>query len=527
MATEKTTTQASVSDFDFLLKSVETKEADGEGRPTVRVTASSTEIDLATDRFAMSALKQMEQQFPGMTIFLNHKYDVPDDVFGSVKSAELVERDGHTDLDLIIEVEMSNQRAVDTYSMVKGGTTLGVSVGVLVMDADVVKDDTTKGMEVLEISEIYTLEASVVGIPANRRSWVQGAMKAASTLASKGGPVTHLSDGTMLLQRAGGTVAKVKSFETVEEPAKEPEVTASAADPVTPPATTEPEAAAAAADPPVTADANHDAAAGSPDAPAEEGELDGDDPEKQKAKKPVASDDTEEEEENSEDGSNAKPGKGKAFKSAAFLPDAQKSLTGEAAARAVCDKFYSLVWSLYDAIYNGFAADSTIDEKRGGLMSTLDEFTTVAKRLVEDVIDDYFGEPDGDDDDNGEGGDRTMAVAGMFVKAFETVREEAATKVAAAEAPTKLIAQAESLIAKNRELNDTNVELKNALTEKSGLVNGLHEAIDLIMEMPLARKVNDAADNANVYATMKDAFPYIDERILTDMVARKIKKARA
>ncbi len=164
--------------FDFLLRTVKAVE-DNAGRSSILCTASSDDVDLGVDRFTLSALRQMEKAFPGMTIFLNHKYVVPDDVFGKVTSAVIVLRDGRNDLDLTIEVTGQNQRAIDAYNQIKEGIVLGVSVGVLVMDADFIEDKLL-GKKVLEIRSLYTLEASIVGIPANRRSWVHGALKAAS-----------------------------------------------------------------------------------------------------------------------------------------------------------------------------------------------------------------------------------------------------------------------------------------------------------------------------------------------------------
>lgn len=178
-------------DFEVFLRTVETHEDDG--KRSITVTASSDEIDLGSDRFTLSALKQMEVAFPGLTIFLNHRYSVPEDVFGSVAVASLVPRDGHTDLDLNIVVDEKNPRAIQTFEMIKDGRHLGVSVGVIVVDADFC-DEEVAGKKVLELTSIIPLEASIVGIPANRRSWVQNALKAAGLLAAKGGRVIPLSD---------------------------------------------------------------------------------------------------------------------------------------------------------------------------------------------------------------------------------------------------------------------------------------------------------------------------------------------
>lgn len=486
----KTTQTKGLQDFDFLMKSISTKDGEGDERPTVVVTASSTEIDLATDRFSMSALKQMEAQFPAMTIFLNHQYKIPEDVFGKVSSAVLVQRDGHTDLDLSIEVETSNQRAVDTYNMVKNGTTLGVSVGVLVLDADFVKDDSTKGVEVLEITSIYTLEASVVGIPANRRSWVQNAIKAASALASKGGPVTHLADGTALIARADGTIVKMKAaaaeVETIDPDATE-------------------------VDPPAAEKSAEELAAEA--AAAEEAE-------KEAAAKPKPTDDGD-----GESADDKKPAK-----SLEFLPDTEKGLTGDAAARALCDKLYSLVWSMWDELYKGFSADSAIGEKRNALNATLDEFSTVAKRLVESVIDDYYGEtPEEDAGETAEMASSRETLTSMFKDAFKSVFEAKAAPIAKAEpadedATVRLIAQANAIIAKNRDLVGNVATLEAELKAKGETITGLFEAMDMVTEFPMFRKIREDDAGAVVYAQLSEQFPYLDATILAGLAQHTAKK---
>lgn len=165
-----------VANSVFHIKSGVMKAAVGEGdQPIILVTASSTEVDLEGDRFIDSALKEMQSGFVGLTIFLNHEYAVPECVFGTVLKAYLVKRDGFTDLDLEVAVCKESTRAMETYSMIKNGIRLGVSVGVMVDDVNKT-DEKYRGRNVIEIGSTIPLEASVVGIPANRRSWVQDAI---------------------------------------------------------------------------------------------------------------------------------------------------------------------------------------------------------------------------------------------------------------------------------------------------------------------------------------------------------------
>jgi HK97 family phage prohead protease len=107
----------------------------------------------------------------GKTVFLNHKYMVPEDVFGSITKADVVQRGEVWDLDFTIDVEDENPRAARTHSSILRGVQLGTSVGAIVKDA-------WKERDRVVIDDVDLLEASIVGIPANPRSFVQYAVKA-------------------------------------------------------------------------------------------------------------------------------------------------------------------------------------------------------------------------------------------------------------------------------------------------------------------------------------------------------------
>jgi len=153
------------------------KHDDNEGPQRVLATASSTAIDLESDRFTRSALVQMRDGFQGRLIFLNHSYRVPTDVFGVVDEVKIVRRDGRSDLDMVISVEQNNPLAQQTFAMIEGGTRLGVSVGVIVTDADKSDDEDDDGHSIIDITGVVPLEASIVGIPANQTAWTQQAIK--------------------------------------------------------------------------------------------------------------------------------------------------------------------------------------------------------------------------------------------------------------------------------------------------------------------------------------------------------------
>ena len=153
------------------------EDAEGGERPTVLATASSDAVDLESDRFTPKALKQMKDGFVGKLIFLNHSYEVPMDVFGLVTKADLVKREGRLDLDLVIGVEMNNPMAVQTYQYIVNGTVLGVSVGVIVTDAEKSDEEDEHGRNIFDINGVIPLEASIVGIPANQMAWTRQAIK--------------------------------------------------------------------------------------------------------------------------------------------------------------------------------------------------------------------------------------------------------------------------------------------------------------------------------------------------------------
>jgi hypothetical protein len=151
----------------------------GDGSPKILLTASTNVTDLAGDAIQQSSMEQMRDAAVGTTIFLNHSFDVPQDVFGVVAKADLVERlDPKTKqpylcLDYIVEVEMSNPAAAKTYEIIKNGKVkLGASITVLILDAERLKDGTQS------IVSVYYLETSIVGLPMNQSSWVRQAVKA-------------------------------------------------------------------------------------------------------------------------------------------------------------------------------------------------------------------------------------------------------------------------------------------------------------------------------------------------------------
>ena len=171
--------------MDFKLYTNALKAFEGpSGDHYVTGTTSSTIRDRHGDSMTMNALKSMEQTAKqNLTVFLNHNYEVPQDLFGSVKDARIVKRWDEEagqevyDLDIDIRVvgEDENPLAMKTYRAIKRGVKLGLSIGARV--AKVQKEKDAMGEDTYVIDEVSLLESSVVGIPANQRSYLQNALK--------------------------------------------------------------------------------------------------------------------------------------------------------------------------------------------------------------------------------------------------------------------------------------------------------------------------------------------------------------
>ncbi len=171
---------------------------DGDGRRRLHGIASSTIKDRHGDTIELSALTEMERTAgANMTIFLNHKYEVPEDVAGTVERAAIhrhpTDPDIH-DLALDIVVNEINERAVKAWSAIQNGTQLGLSIGARIPDGGATRD---KDSGRYRIQHIDLLETSLVGVPANPRSWVEYAVKSLNgesmtTLTDDGPVVTDL-----------------------------------------------------------------------------------------------------------------------------------------------------------------------------------------------------------------------------------------------------------------------------------------------------------------------------------------------
>jgi phage head maturation protease len=193
--------------------------------------ASSTVKDLHGDTMLASALEDMERAGnQNLTIFGNHEYKVPEDVYGSVQKASMrpagtVDASGDPiyDLGFDIVVNDKNERAVKTWEAIDSGTKLGLSIGAMIPEGGATRN---KKSGAYTIAHVDLLETSIVGIPANPRSWVQNAVKSiretvkAATTVPLGSPQLTLDAeaGTYQIQGRLADVGLSLGVDEVEIP---------------------------------------------------------------------------------------------------------------------------------------------------------------------------------------------------------------------------------------------------------------------------------------------------------------------
>jgi len=181
---------------------------ESDGKKMFRGVASSTTKDLHGDTILLEALEDMEKQAVGLTTFLNHSYNVPGDVGGTITKALVrqkgVDDDGNPNYQLEIEVEVEdeNPEALKTWKYVKKGRRLGLSIGAMIPKGGAVRQKDGS----LVINSLKLLEVSFVGIPANPKSWIEYAASAFRNAIAKsqshalGNPTLTLEGGRYLIE---------------------------------------------------------------------------------------------------------------------------------------------------------------------------------------------------------------------------------------------------------------------------------------------------------------------------------------
>lgn len=183
-----------VPNTTFKIYSGALKAYEADDKRRLKTVASSTIKDLAGDSMTENAINKMaESAKDRMTIFLNHSYDVPEDVFGTVEDVTVQKRGEYFDLDFDIVLNDVNPRAMQTWEAIQKGTKLGTSIGAKILDG---WQDKSSGGYIFD--DVALLEASIVGIPANPRSWVEYAVKSLTETA----PTTKVTVGEAGVEKA-------------------------------------------------------------------------------------------------------------------------------------------------------------------------------------------------------------------------------------------------------------------------------------------------------------------------------------
>lgn len=139
--------------------------------------ASSDTEDRYGDTLDEACQNSMLRQAANLTMWLNHSYKVPEDIAGTCVDPTLqagTADDGTAcvDLHIKLEIDPENPRAMKCWQHVNRGTRLAFSIGGYFTDFDWVDEDDWWNWAVI-VHDIELIEISLVGIPANRRSYTK------------------------------------------------------------------------------------------------------------------------------------------------------------------------------------------------------------------------------------------------------------------------------------------------------------------------------------------------------------------
>lgn len=195
-----------MNDFKIFVPLLKASQS-ADGKRRLHGIASSTVRDRHGDLITLSALSEMERSANNnLTIFLNHEYKVPEDVAGSVERASIRRSDDADVHDLVFDIVVNeaNPRAVAAWDAIEGGTQLGLSIGARIPDGGATRD---KQSGRYTIDHVDLLETSLVGVPANPRSWIDYAVKS----------LNNAPDGSLYISESGVEDEKPDEQETQSE----------------------------------------------------------------------------------------------------------------------------------------------------------------------------------------------------------------------------------------------------------------------------------------------------------------------
>lgn len=147
-------------------------------KPVLKMRGSSVVEDLQGDIMQLTALQDMTKVASDLTFWLNHSYELPDDAYGKMYGHPTIQvQNTIADLWVAVETFISNSKAEKTYNLIKReGARFGCSIGCMVTDWSWLDPD-DPWMSGISIDHVYTVEFSIVGVPANQRCWVENAIK--------------------------------------------------------------------------------------------------------------------------------------------------------------------------------------------------------------------------------------------------------------------------------------------------------------------------------------------------------------
>ncbi len=195
--TKKPATRAGVGQtfkfFTGAVKAYKLASADGKSEDLIiEGIASSNTRDRMGDTMSAQCQTSMLAQAKGLTMFGNHEYDVPENVFGKCTSSKLEVEGDVIKLAIVMTIAQSNPRAVKSWELIaKDGVRLAFSVGGRILEAEVDEenDDGSSWWPPLLINLLELLEVSLVGIPANpeayTRSFLEDIKKSAFKAATR------------------------------------------------------------------------------------------------------------------------------------------------------------------------------------------------------------------------------------------------------------------------------------------------------------------------------------------------------
>ncbi len=152
------------------------KDAAGVDQYFIEGIASSNVRDRQGDTITAQAQAQMLEQAKGLTMFLNHSYDVPEDVLGTCEESSLETNGDIVDLTIRCKVAASNPRAMKSWQLIEQDeVTLGLSIGggLTEYEVDNENDDGESWCPPLIINGINLFEISLCGVPANPRAYTR------------------------------------------------------------------------------------------------------------------------------------------------------------------------------------------------------------------------------------------------------------------------------------------------------------------------------------------------------------------